>query len=216
MNGCERKSRYKKKCFIWSILPSLHPLQYKNNSDGVSIYQEHEHVLNTSGIQYPVDIKDIGEFEHQNNISVNVYGCEDKNIFSLRITITNTGIHHENLLYITVGKTSHYVLVKDLGRLLLRQYNNDNSKRCFCQYCLHDCTSEVVLKNHFGRCKLHGAQSPKLPEADNKEGHENVKFTKTDYQLHLPFVICMNFESAARKQDSCEPSSSKSFTTQYQ
>ena len=169
-----------------------------------------------SGIQYPVDIKDIGEFEHQNNISVNVYGCEDKNIFSLRITITNTGIHHENLLYVTVGKTSHYVLVKDLGRLLLRQYNNDNSKRCFCQYCLHDCTSEVVLKNHFGRCKLHGAQSPKLPEADNKEGHENVKFTKTDYQLHLPFVICVDFESAARTQDSCEPSSSKSFTTQYQ
>ena len=31
-----------------------------------------------SGIQYPVDIKDIGKFEHQNNISVNVYGYEDK------------------------------------------------------------------------------------------------------------------------------------------
>ena len=28
-----------------------------------------------SGIQYLVDIKDIGKFEHQNNISVNVYGC---------------------------------------------------------------------------------------------------------------------------------------------
>ena len=30
-----------------------------------------------SGIKYPVDIKDIGQFVHQNNISVNIYGCED-------------------------------------------------------------------------------------------------------------------------------------------
>ena len=30
------------------------------------------------GIQYSVDIKDIGKFEPQNNISVNVYGYEDK------------------------------------------------------------------------------------------------------------------------------------------
>ena len=31
-----------------------------------------------SGIQYALDIKSIGNFEHQNNISANVYGCEDK------------------------------------------------------------------------------------------------------------------------------------------
>ena len=30
-----------------------------------------------SGIQYPVDIKDIGKFEQQNNICVNVYGYEN-------------------------------------------------------------------------------------------------------------------------------------------
>ena len=34
-----------------------------------------------SGIQYPVDIKGISRFEHQNNISVNVYGYKDKKIF---------------------------------------------------------------------------------------------------------------------------------------
>ena len=67
-----------------------------------------------------------------------------------------------------------------------------------------------------GRCKLHGAQRIKLPEADNKKGREKVKFTKTEYQLRLPFVINADFESVLRKQDSCEPSTSKSFTTQYQ
>ena len=40
----------------------------------ISKYQGYEHELNMPGVQYPKDIKDIGKFEHQNNISVNVYG----------------------------------------------------------------------------------------------------------------------------------------------
>ena len=73
-----------------------------------------------SGIQHPVDIKDINKFEYQNNISVNVYGYEDKKIFSLHMTTMTAARHHVNLLYITADDTSHYVLVKDLSRLLLR------------------------------------------------------------------------------------------------
>ena len=49
-----------------------------------------------------------------------------------------------------------------------------------------------------------------------KKGRDKVKFTKTEYQLRLPFVIYADFESVLREQDSCEPSSSKSFTTQHQ
>ena len=66
------------KCFIRSILVALHPVQHRNSPHRVSKYQEYEHELNMSGIQYPVDIKDINKFEHQNNVSVNVYGYEDK------------------------------------------------------------------------------------------------------------------------------------------
>ena len=77
-----------------------------------------------SGIQCPVDIKDINRFEHQNNISVNVCEYEDKKIFPLRITTMTAASHHVNLLYITAGKASHYILLKDLSRLVSRQYNN--------------------------------------------------------------------------------------------
>ena len=54
-----------------------------------------------------VDIKDIGKFEHQNNIWVNVYGYEDKKIFPLHITTMTIERDHVNLLYITAGETSH-------------------------------------------------------------------------------------------------------------
>ena len=107
-------------------------------------------------------------------------------------------------------------MVKDLSGLVSSQYNNNYHKKYFCQYCLHGCTNEEVLKNHLRRCKLHGTQRIKLAEANDKNGHDKVKFTKTEYQLRLPFVTYADFKSILRKQDLCEPSSSKSFTTQYQ
>ena len=64
-----------------------------------------------SGIQYPVDLKDICKFEYQNNISVNVYGYEDKTVRSLRITTVTSATHH---VYLLKNKESHYVLVKNL------------------------------------------------------------------------------------------------------
>ena len=138
-------------CFLWSILASLHPLQYRNNLDRDSRYQEYEHELKMAGIQYSVDIKDIGKFEHQNKISVNVYGYEDKNIFQLRIITVTTVRYHVNLSF-----------VKKLSKVISIQYNSHNGKHCFCQYCLHGCTSEEVLKNNLGRGKLRGAQKIKL------------------------------------------------------
>ena len=130
-------------------------------------------------MEYPVDIKDIGKLEHQNNISVNVHGYEDQ-IFSLRITTTTVARHYVNLLYITADETSHYVLVKDLNTLILIQYDNHNGKHYFCQYCLHGCTSEEVLKNHMERCKLHVTQRIRLPEADDKKERDKIKFPKTE------------------------------------
>ena len=76
--------------------------------------------------------------------------------------------------------------------------------------------SEDILKNHLERSKLHGAQRIKPPETDDKKWHDKINFTKTEYQLSLLFVIYADFESILRKQDSCEQSLSKSFTTYYQ
>ena len=66
------------------------------------------------------------------------------------------------------------------------------------------------------RCKLHVTQRIRLPQAGNNKERDKIKFGKTEYQLRLPFVISADFESVLRKQDSCESSSLKSFTIQYQ
>ena len=74
-----------------------------------------------------------------------------------------------SLSYITAGKKSHYVLVKDLSRPVPSQYNNHKGKTYFYEYCLHGCTSEEVLIDYLERCKLHGSQKFKFPEADDKK-----------------------------------------------
>ena len=90
---------------------------------------------------------------------------------SLGIPITY--YHHDHckrsvsLLYITAGETPHYVLVQDLSRLVSRQYNNNYHKKYFFQFCLHDSSSEEVLKNHLESWKLNGAERIKFPEADD-------------------------------------------------
>ena len=69
----------------------------------------------------------------------------------------------------------------------------------FCQFCLHGFTSEEVLKNYLERCKLHGMQTIKVSESDDKKGRDKIKFTITEYQLHLPFVIYADFETVLHK-----------------
>ena len=69
-----------------------------------------------SGIQYPVEIKDIGKFEHQNNVSVNVYGYEDKKIFPLCIINMTIARDHMNLLYIIAGKNISLRIGVKLGK----------------------------------------------------------------------------------------------------
>ena len=52
--GCLSIQNNDEKCFLWSILALLHPLQYRNHPDRFPKYQEYECELNMSGIQYPV------------------------------------------------------------------------------------------------------------------------------------------------------------------
>ena len=116
-------------------------------------------------------------------------GTKIKTIFFLRITTMTVARYHVNLWYITVDEKFHYVLVKYLSRLVSSQYNNFNGKWYFCQYCRHGCTSEEILKNHLERSKSHGTRRIKFPEVGDKKGRDKVKFTKTEYQLRLPFYL---------------------------
>jgi len=59
------------KCFTWSVLSALYPP--KVNKQRVTNYLRYESTLNMTGINYPVETKQIPLFEKQNpSISINV------------------------------------------------------------------------------------------------------------------------------------------------
>ena len=136
--GCLNIQNNDEKCFLWSILASLHPVQHRNHPDRVTKYQEYESELNMSGVKYPIDIKILTNLNTKTTLVLMSMDLKIKKIFLLCITTTSIARHRMNLLYITAGETSHYVLLKDLSRLISRQNNNHNNKKYFWQYCLHD------------------------------------------------------------------------------
>ena len=73
------------KCFLWSILRYLHPIQ-KNGSRLIDLIK-YENDLNFKGIDFPVKLKDIPKFENKNPDlpGINVFSVNDNNkIYPLR------------------------------------------------------------------------------------------------------------------------------------
>lgn len=67
--------------------------------------------LRYQGVEFPVNVKDYGNVEVQNNI--NVFGYEDKQFLPIYVS-KQKNTDESNLLLITEGEKRHYNLIKDL------------------------------------------------------------------------------------------------------
>lgn len=87
------------KCVLWSILVALHPVQ--RHPERVANYIQYENTLNFLGIDFPVTFSKVEKFEKQNNLSINVFGYEDGQIFPLYLTKMGNNCTEMNLLYLS-------------------------------------------------------------------------------------------------------------------
>ncbi|CAH1106821.1 unnamed protein product [Psylliodes chrysocephalus] len=60
-------------CFAWAVTAALHPTSYGSHPNRVSSYPHYSSVLKLKGIQFPMTLNQIPNFQKQNNISINVY-----------------------------------------------------------------------------------------------------------------------------------------------
>ena len=107
-----------------------------DNEYRVGRYKKYLETLNTKGIEMPMAVKDIDKFEKQNNYVINVYGCDQDggNIFPRRIS-KRRDQKSINLLMLENGEHYHYVLIKNLNRLLGSREGHHT--KVFCPYCCH-------------------------------------------------------------------------------
>ena len=83
----------------------------------------HEGEINVTGIEFPLQISDVGKLERQNDLCINIFSLENMNIIPIRISDKE----HVNkdlvidLLYIVNGERSHYCLITDIVKLCRRK-----------------------------------------------------------------------------------------------
>ena len=98
-----------------------------------------------TGIEMPMQLKDISKFERQNDISVSVYGWEPQKrkkdgeiepgyAFTLRIT-EEVKLRHVNLLMIG-DEVKHYCWIKHFSRLVRSQYTGAKVEHAYCRFCI--------------------------------------------------------------------------------
>ncbi|XP_039297980.1 uncharacterized protein LOC120354661 [Nilaparvata lugens] len=176
------------KSFLWSVLSFFNEDQKHNR---VTDLQKYSHLVNVRDLEFPVKIEKIPKFESFNeDICINVLSYEDeKDIIYPIFTSKNRGRKHTiTLLFL---KKQHYILVKNLSRLLSDQTEH-HGKVEICPYCLHIFTKTNALANlekHLELGSLNKCQRVRMPQ----EG-EILKFSNYSYTLKVPYIIYADFE----------------------
>ena len=200
-------------CFMWCHVRHLRPK--KDRATTISQKdKDFSMTLVYSDIDFPVKVSDIGKIERMNKINITVLGYKGKKQFyPIRVS---KGEYEDSmeLLLLGDGKGNlHYVLIKDVNRLLFSVTKGTNKKH-FCLHCFHNCASEELLEKHKETCiQVNGTQATRLP----KEGTK-IKFKNYKNQVPAPFVIYADFESILLpdKERKLDETSEESHTTRYQ
>ena len=87
--------------------------------DRKSSYTHYTTVLNLADIEFPITFKDITRFKRLNAVSINVYGTENGQVSSLRLT-DDKKEKNVNFLYLQDSRNDsirHFAWIKNLSRL---------------------------------------------------------------------------------------------------
>ena len=139
-------------------------------------------------LEFPVSIKDIGEFETRNNISVNILAVGGRDIYIHR---KGRRMDREiNLLMVSEDGIQHYTATKSLRRLLSSKNSNTKHKQHFCMNCLQGFTQESSRDQHQFYCENNESVRVEMP----KQG-STVEFKDGQNQFKVPFIMYADFES---------------------
>ena len=145
--------------------------------------------------------KDFNKSEVKNNISINVFGYENKLVFPIYISDQKFEDSMDFLLLIDDDK-SHYVYIKDFSRFMFHKTKNKN-KNYFCKSCLQFFSGKNVLAKPKEDClSINDKESVKLEKG-------KIEFENYFKQIPVPFKIYVDFECNLKTVESYEGSYSK-------
>ena len=196
------------KCFLWSILRYLHPVQ--KNEVRLTDIRKYENDLNFEGIDFPVKLKDIQKFENQNpNLrGINVYSVSDNNkIYPLRLNEKDCQKTIDLFLFSKEEKF-HYSLINNFSRLVRSQITSDTTRKLhICEKCLSHFTKLHLFEKHIKYCSQNETVAVKMPRKNTF-----LNFQHHFKKLPIPFVVYTDFECFTKPINSCQPNPNKPYT----
>ena len=193
------------KCFLWCVLRALNPKDKDPQRFDKELMTK-ENTLNMEGIEYPMSLKDLNEFEKQNpTISITVLGYDGKSVYPLRNSANTDRDHNIVLMLIEKDGVKHYCLVKRVSRLLFSQVPKNNRR------CLNFFWCEEALNKHKEYCNEYEAVKIEMPKKGTM-----LKFKNYHRSEKVPFIIYADFECFIKPIQLCNPDDKSSYTKQYQ
>ena len=175
-------------CFKWAIIVEDRWMEIDSHPERVSNLREVADNYSWSGLEFRVSLKQIGTFEAKNNISVNVFGSEGKDVYVLRNS--NRSDREINLLMISEDGINHYTAIKTLSRLLSSSNSKHKHKQHFCTNCLQGFDQELSRDQHRVYCEDNETVRVKMPRKGSK-----IEFCDGQNQFKVPFIMYADFES---------------------
>ena len=141
-NGLINMRNNDNKCFLWCHVRHLNPVS--NHSTRITrVDREIADTLDYSNVNFPVCENDYSDVEDINNICVNVFSYDGRNVYPIYISSKNYE-DFMDILLIFGENGFHYVYINDFNGLIFNKTKNKNKKH-FCRYCLQCFTREDVL-----------------------------------------------------------------------
>ena len=76
------KNENDEECSKWAVIADLHYADIRSHSERISNLRRFQDNYDWSGLEFPLSIKGIREFERRNDVIINVLGAEEKRSFT--------------------------------------------------------------------------------------------------------------------------------------
>ena len=192
-------------CFKWVVITAENVGM--KDPQRVSNLRKFTDNYDWSGLKFPVSTKDIGVFETNDNVSVNVLDVEDRDIYIHR---KGQRMGREiNLLMISEDGINHYTAIKSFSRLLRSSNTKHKCKQHLCMNCLQGFRQESSRDQHQVYCEDNETVRVEMP----KQG-STIEFKDGQNQFKVPFIMYADFESILEPIESPNPNPNQPYTNE--
>ena len=199
------------KCFQYAKTLALNLDKVKKDPQRVSKIKPFIEKYNWEDIDFPSTSKDWKKFECNNEVALNIlYVLYNSKQINIAYKSKNNLTQEKQIILLMTsdGQKWHYLVVKNLSRLL-RGITSNHKEDFYCLNCFHFYRTENKLEAHKKICENHDYCHVEMPTKNNNI----IKYNYGEKSMKLPFVIYADLECLLEKMSTCINNPNESSTT---